>query len=449
MRDAIGAFEGALTLQPDEFWARYQLALCHLRSGRPAEAKVGLLACLARRPDSFWTRLLLATAESELLETDAAEANFAQVLKQAPDPAASAVVLTNRGGMRVRQRRWEEAIDDLGRAIATQPDSAGAYLNLAQAYRGRKDWNAAVAALDEAIDRHLDSSRLYRERALFQLERGDREAAERDFDRAIARFSAGGPKEELADDHVQLAHLYHLTKDYPAALAECDAALKASPDYPPAQRQRAEALIALNRHAEAGEALDRYLRRHPAEPAAYLARAIIYQSLHQYTEAIMAYSQALALKEDAKTFSYRGWAYLDLDAPKPALADFEEALRLDQANLDALLGRAHAKARLGKAADAVKDARAALEHGPRDRRLLLATARIFALAAGQPDEAGRGQLASRYAEEAVHLLRLALEQVRREDQRKALWRESVQSEKSFLALRRLNEFQELARRYGS
>ncbi|MBV8458846.1 MAG: hypothetical protein JO122_19800, partial [Acetobacteraceae bacterium] len=69
-------------------------------------------------------------------------------------------------------------------------------------------------------------------------------------------------------------------------------------------------------------------------------------------------------------------------------------------------------------------------------------------AAGQPEDPARASIPGSYAEQAVHLLRLAFEQVRREDQRKALWRESVQHERSFLAIRRLNEFQEMSRRYG-
>jgi hypothetical protein len=35
------------------------------------------------------------------------------------------------------------------------------------------------------------------------------------------------------------------------------------------------------------------------------------------------------LKEDPKTLSYRGWAYLKLDDARLALADFEAALRLE------------------------------------------------------------------------------------------------------------------------
>jgi tetratricopeptide (TPR) repeat protein/tRNA A-37 threonylcarbamoyl transferase component Bud32 len=508
VEEALHDFDGVLTLQPDSFWAKYLQALCYLRTRRWESAKVGLIACLSQRPDSFWARLALATAFSQLREFSTAETHFGQVLAQAADdPARRAIALTNRGSMWIRQQRWDQAIADLRAAIAAQPDSPGPYISLALAYRGCKEWTTAVDVLDQAIQRLPNSSQLYRERALRQLDCGNPDAAKDDFENAIVR-SAGVPPQEVADNYVRLGYLQYQAGEYEATLHACDEALKKQPDYLPAYGLRADVVMRWKGPAQAGEALDQYLRKKP-ERIALQTRALIHQELHQYPEAIEAYSRALLLKFDAskvsaraarqlplldvlckldaETLGYRGWAYVELDASQPALADFEVALGLDPANVNALCGRGHVRVRLGKVAEGladleaalgldpanvnalcgrgyarvrlgrvkagVEDVEAALAQGPPDQRLLLLSARICSLAAEQADvqpELGASPRApAAYAERAIHLLHLALEQPRRDAQRKALWRSSVQNDRRFNPIRRRIEFQELALRYGS
>jgi hypothetical protein len=62
-RDYIGAereFEAVLDAEPEHFTARLFLAICVLRQGRPAEARVGLTACIAQRPRFPWSYLYRA-----------------------------------------------------------------------------------------------------------------------------------------------------------------------------------------------------------------------------------------------------------------------------------------------------------------------------------------------------------------------------------------------------
>src|SRR5207244_1396336 len=66
-------------------------------------------------------------------------------------------------------------------------------------------------------------------------------------------------EEQLLSCYVELAHLQHDAREYQAALASCDAALKRGRHYAPAHRRRAEALLALGDYAAAGQALDDYL----------------------------------------------------------------------------------------------------------------------------------------------------------------------------------------------
>jgi tetratricopeptide (TPR) repeat protein/tRNA A-37 threonylcarbamoyl transferase component Bud32 len=449
--EAAADCEAALRREPDHFWAQYLQALCQFQTGHWGEAKAWLTACLSQH-DFFLGRLLKATAETRLEEAGDAETDFAEALRQAPDDLARSLVLTSRGALRVQRQRWDEAVADLRRATALQPGAPEAYVNLAQAYGGRQDWDGAVAALDQALALRPDDAGLYHTRAQLHARCGDRAAARRDFQQAIAHEPKGSRSERLVSAYVELGHLQHQDGADEQALAALDAAVRVRPDYAPAHRQRAETLLALGRHREAGGELDRYLRDH-GEPTAdvYLARGLIHAALREYAEAVDAYGRALALRTDAQTLTDRGWAYLKLDAPRPALADFQAALRLDPAGPDALCGRAHAEVRLGQVRAAVADAEAALARGPRKPRLLVSAACVYALAVGwlEAQPAGSTSAGSVYVyqERAVELLRAALELVPAA-QRKDFWSSTIEKEPDLVPLRRSTGLLDLAKTYA-
>jgi tetratricopeptide (TPR) repeat protein len=481
--EAAADCERVLADQPDHYWARYLLALCHLRAGRLESAKVGLSACLGARPEFIWPRLFLAVAEGGLGDTAVAEKDFAAVLRAAgDDPLARWLVHYYRGAMRAGRPDWGAAVADLEAAARLRPDAPEPYLTLAQVHRGRaallalsavnpepyaalaaaraarESYADAVAALDRAVERRPDDAGLYHTRAQLQALRGDPKAAREDFERAIAlrlRVPAAGRRAgdeaRLLSDYVELAHLQHQAREYQAALASCDAALRLRPDYPPAHRQRAEALLALKDYAGAGQALDHYL--HSGKPTAqdYLARALIHAERREYAQAVEVYGRALQFGPSADALAYRGWAYLKLDRPHLARADFEDALRLNKDHPDALCGRGAARVRLGEVPGAVEDAAAALRHDPYNRRLVLRAACIYAQAVGRLDaqwgeRAWTAGPATQYQARAVELLAELLRGLP-ETKRTALWRDTIRDEKDLAPISRSAGFLELARAY--
>ncbi len=79
-REAERAFDAALAADAGHFPARVFQAVCFLRSGRPAEAKVGLTACVAQRPAFAWGYLLRGDAHQLLGDAAAAKADFERIL---------------------------------------------------------------------------------------------------------------------------------------------------------------------------------------------------------------------------------------------------------------------------------------------------------------------------------------------------------------------------------
>ena len=416
---AARAFAATLRARPDHFSAQYFLAVCHLKAAppRPAEALAHLTACLSRRPDFPWVYLLRGYTYGELGESALAEADFRHALELSRDDGVRYGVLVNRGGMRFRQGKPDAAIADLVEAIRLKPDQYQAHANLGLAYASQKRWAEAIEQLDLAIARAPEQAILYRNRALVNLNRDDLDAALRDFTAAV-RFAAG-PSPSLASDQAHRGRILHGRKRFEEALAAFDAALKIRPDDREFARLRAEALLALGRGSEAIGAYDRYLEPGSADPESYRRRGFERAQVADPAGAIADYTRALALDpKSAMTRARRGWAYLG-ESSKLALHDFDEAIKLDPRDSDLFNGRGYARALLGDFRGAVADAEEALRldnpHLELRARigLFYNAACIYSQAAGraafnaEPRE--RQELARKYQDRAVALIRQSLD----------------------------------------
>lgn len=118
-----------------------------------------------------------------------------------------AATLVNRGIVRMRAERYEDAIADYDRALALEPELGAAYLNRGAALIFMEEYEQAVASLDRAIDLETqDLHAAYYNRAIARERSGDVEGAYFDFARAgdlmpdwdlpqrqLSRFTVVGP----------------------------------------------------------------------------------------------------------------------------------------------------------------------------------------------------------------------------------------------------------------
>jgi tetratricopeptide (TPR) repeat protein len=438
-----------LQLEHGHFWAWYLKALCHYQSDDWVAAEACFTACLDGRPDFFWSRLLRGMAYSKLRQYREAEDDFRIVWQQAADdPVARWEVLLQRGYVGVKRREWDAAAAALREAIALRPQAVEAYATLAEAFKGRKDYGAARDTLTDALAQRPGDPGLYHGRAQVHVLLRDWPRARRDFEKAIECDPRAANAQRLASDLTQLAQLQHLDKDYAGALESCDRALGVQCDYAPAFRQQGITLLALGRHAEAGQALDGYLRVGRADPAILEARGLIHFEQGKYSQAIGAYDRSLQLRpEDVRTLSFRGWAYLKLKDYAAARDDFEAALRLDRTSADALCGRAYARARQrqGEAQAAVKDAEAALEHARGvTPELRYRVACVYALVAGWEKNAST---AAFYADRAEAHLEALLKDMKSQE-RKVFWAREDLNEGDLAPLTKWKGIWGLKRNYG-
>jgi eukaryotic-like serine/threonine-protein kinase len=460
---AILAFQTTFRLQPKHFWAEYFLAVCYLRSQQPDLAEVCLTACQGLRPDLVWVYILRGFAYGELgeraraagrpkeAENDfkAGEADFRRALECRPlDEQARYNLLVNRGVLRIRAKKWVDAVADFEDAIRAQPQGLPALVDLAQAYQEQQKWDKAAATLDRAILVQPDLAPLYRTRAQVAQKRGDPAAALRDLEKAIALEPAGSRL--AAKDQIERGQVLCQREEYDKAVLAFDAALEVLPGNPLAQRWRGGALLELKRYKEAVAAFDDYLRHGEPVAAIYEARGLARERGDDLAGALADYGQALALEPgSSRLHTERGWAYLRAGAVPLALDDFDEAVRLDRTNADAYAGRGSARAKLGKYRQAVADAAEALQKGPRTFRHLYNLARIFAQAVDGLDaeRSPLPTLRAHYQDQAVELLQRAFNEVP-SAQRASFWRDYVQADGALNPIRASAGYRQLAAQYG-
>jgi eukaryotic-like serine/threonine-protein kinase len=442
-------FEEASKLEPGLFWARFWLAISELNTQPPraAEAKAELSACVSQQPGYAWLYLFrgfaygqmglaLASAQASGRRTELAgeaerrfadaEAEFREAIDRGLEPAFRYILQMNRGVIRFRRGRWQEAATDFEQAIALDRDRYNGYASLAQALRKLGRYDEAVVQMGVAIARERRMAALYTGRALARLDRqnlapAEAEAALGDLRQALELEPAGS--RAAANARNRIGQLLLRVRRAPEALAEAESALAIAPDSTFAHLLRVSALLELGRYDEMISSCDVALARGAGGAEVYRLRGLARDRRGEHAAAADDYSYALALHPDipAELHRHRGWSHLQSGSPAFARRDFEAVLRLQPKDADALAGRAAARVRLGEYREGVADAEASLVLGEPSPRLLLNAADTLANAASRAaaDMSRRGLAASRnakaYRARAARLLQQSLDRTPEQD----------------------------------
>jgi eukaryotic-like serine/threonine-protein kinase len=479
---AIVEFEEALRAEPDQFRAQLLLAVCQLQVRHPGAARANLTACLQREQSAISLYMLRGFAYGEegyekLKEArestprppalvseanglfDSAEADFRTALAMNPDVDERYGLLVNRGALRIRTQRLDEAVADLSQAVGLKRDLIATYVLLGQAYRLQGRIDEAIEQFTLGIALKPEMPALYRSRALARLDRGrgrggpeSRDLALDDLSEAIRLERADSP--EGVADRARRARLLHQGGRHQEALADAEDALRVDPANSEALRVRVNVLYELKQYADVVVACDDALARSRPSPDLYELRGLARATGQDYAGAIQDYTQALALEPGrSKSLIHRGWAYTVSGAPTLAQRDFDQAVRLAPDDPEAYNGRGLARALQGDHQLAVADAKESLRRGPADHRTAYNAARIYAKAAeaavAEAPRGGRGLLrqAEDYQDSAQALIRLAIERLP-EDRRAAFWRDVVQPDPALVEVRQRPKFSQLASQYG-
>ena len=194
------------------------------------------------------------------------------------------------------QKKYDECIPLLTRAVRLKPDYTWAYNLRGNAYSNLKDYARAIADYDDAIQLDPNLAMAYNNRGL----------------------------------------AYYALKDYARAIADYEHAIQLDPKYAMAYYNRGNAYYALKDHARAITDYDHALQLDPNYTDAYYNRGLAYHNLKDYARAIADYEHAIELDpNDAMAYYNRGLAYLWVKDGQRARADFQRSSELDVTDVNA------------------------------------------------------------------------------------------------------------------
>jgi tetratricopeptide (TPR) repeat protein len=218
---------------------------------------------------------------------------------------------------------YDEAIQNLGKAIQLNPDFADAYYNRGNAYNNMGRYVAAIGEFDKSIRIRPDYADAYNFRGNAYYILGRYEPAIRDFSKAIQLRS------EYWLAHNNRGNVYNSLGRYDDAIQDYDAAIAMKPDYEGAYNNRGQVYGRLGRHDAAIRDYDKAIALKADYADAYANRGFAYGSLGRYGDAIRDYDKAIALRPDfADAYNNRGAAHNSLGRYDAAIRDYDKAIAL-------------------------------------------------------------------------------------------------------------------------
>jgi Flp pilus assembly protein TadD len=151
---AISSLQQAISLNPEDSWAHYDLGTIYSELRRYHEAVVSLKQAIKLEPDLSMAHVTLGVSYSGMGRYREAEAAYKQAIRLDPDNAQAHL---NLGVDYACQGRLRESIREYQQAIKLKPDYALAHYNLGSAYLNIGNSRASLE--EYKILKELDSKK--------------------------------------------------------------------------------------------------------------------------------------------------------------------------------------------------------------------------------------------------------------------------------------------------
>ncbi len=238
-KDSESLFSHAVSLNPDNIFARHNLGVALEKSGRLPAAIEQYQQVAQRTPDIAEAHFALARARLQIQDVKGAIAEFQAGLALQPGDAKGHFSL---GFALLTAGMADAAATQFQETLRLEPNFIEAYNHLGAAYRLLGRWNEAIAAYRKALLIQPDFFEARNNLAIALAQSGSFDAAVDEFKAVLKQQPA------LADTHRNLALVLDVGGHAPEAVAEYRAALALNPKDAAAQKGLDQLL--LNRGAQ-------------------------------------------------------------------------------------------------------------------------------------------------------------------------------------------------------
>jgi len=242
------------------------------------------------------------------------------VVSKSPNKARG---YNNRGSLLYLEKKYEQAIKDIDKAIALKPMYADAYYNRGVYFNNENKYEQAINDFNKAIALKPNYVDAYNNRGTTYNSMGKHELALKDFQKTLelnpkhtnAWFNCGNALQKMGESE--------------KAIDAYSRVLELDPQYVKAYDERARALININKTAEALKDFDKAIEIDPGNVNVYNNRGTLHYQEKRYEAALSDYSKAITLKPDfAGAYFNRGATENTLGQKTAACQDLKQAADL-------------------------------------------------------------------------------------------------------------------------
>lgn len=170
---------------------------------------------------------------------------------------------------------------------------------------------------------------------------------------------AGIPANVRAAVHIKRGEAYIMKRDYERALPEYEQGIKLNPGNWEGYNGRGVLFGKMGQYDRAFKDYDKATQLNPTHPWPWINRCEGNIRLDRIAEATLQCNRLLELDKSAMSFNLHGVLDIKLGKMDLAIADFDEAIRQNPKNANALYGRGLAKQKKGDQPGGVADSAAA------------------------------------------------------------------------------------------
>ena len=286
-----------------------------------------------------------------------------------------------RASKYIDQGRYDDAIDNVDRAIDLDPGNVPAYAARSSHFKLRSQYDKAIVDLNSAIALDPGDASLY-------VQRGSAWIGLREFGRAIEDLNAAISLKPDAEAFMARGEAHTGIGEYASAIEDYEHAVTLSPGTD-AYTARGSTYFKLNDYDNAIDDFNRATALDKTNPDAFMSRGNVYLARRNFHTAIEEFTQAISLVPDVvdsysdelelldsdtelaqyeriieslgAMYCNRGFCYLGIGETDKAIQDFDAAIKLQPENADFYCARSTAHVQAAKHADGIRDLDMALQ----------------------------------------------------------------------------------------